>query len=172
MDSAERGQGPARGPAAHPGEGTVAGSDVAHLCVIPDPRALPGQGRARGSHFKATGSTSLHPTAPGISVWATRRRCLPEPPGPRVGGGWTTRQHRWACVLFRYSGSNWWVLGGPVDLGAPSPLQGPTCFQAFLGVWRGKVGNQNPRPERPVPRLVLRLAGAHWVGPCLAHCSR
>lgn len=135
------------------------------FCVLWDPRALPGQGRARGSHFKAPGSTSLHPTALGISVWATRRRCLPEPAGRLVGGGWTTPQHRWACVVFRYSSSNWWVLGGRVDSGAPSPWQGTTCFQAFLGVWTGRVGNQNPRPERPAPRLARQLAGAHWVGP-------
>lgn len=118
------------------------------FCVLPDPRDMPGQGRARGSHFKAPGPTSFYPTALGISVWATGRRCLSEPAGPLVGGGWTTPQHRWAYILFRYSGSNWWVLGGWVDSGAQSLLQRTTCFQAFLGVWKGRVGNQNPRPGR------------------------
>lgn len=134
------------------------------FCVLPDPRALPGRGRARGSHFKAPGSTSLHPTALGIPVRTTGRRCVPEP-GPVGGSGWTTSYPGWACVLFRYSGFNWWVLGGRTDLGAPSLMQGTTCFQAFLGVWRSRVGNQNPRPERPAPRLMRPRAGAPWVGP-------
>lgn len=133
------------------------------FCVLPDPRALPGRGRARESHFKASGSTSFHPTALGISMRTTRRRCVPEP-GP-VGGGWTTPYPRWACVLFRYSGSNWWVLGGRTDSGEPSLIQGTTCFQAFLGVWWSRVQNQNPRPKCPAPRLAHQRAGAHWVGP-------
>lgn len=128
------------------------------FCVLPDPRALPGQGRARGSHFMAPGSTSFYPTALGISVWATGLRCLSEPAGPLVGGGWTTPQHRWVYVLFRYSGSNWWVLGGWVDSGAQSLLQGTACLQAFLGVWKGRVGNQNPRPGR-ASRFQARAVG-------------
>lgn len=49
MDSGERRQGPTRGPAAHPGDGTVASSDVAHLlCLTGSQRhARPGAGQRK-----------------------------------------------------------------------------------------------------------------------------
>lgn len=58
------------------------------FCVLPDPRALPGRGRSGGSHFKAPGSTSLHPTALGISLRATRRRSVRARTSGAVGGWW------------------------------------------------------------------------------------
>lgn len=118
------------------------------FCVLPDPRALPGRGRARGSHFKAPSSTSLHPTALGISVRTTGRRCVPEP-GPVGGGGWTTRYPPPGLVFFLGTEAltgGCWEARLTWELGAPSLMPVTTCFQAFLGVWRSRVGNQNPRP--------------------------
>lgn len=103
MDSGERGEdgNPLEAPPLTPASVQWQALMLPIFCVLPDPTALPGRGRARGSHFKAPGSTSLHPTALGISARATRRRCVPEPVGLLVGGGWTTPHPRWACVLFR-----------------------------------------------------------------------